>query len=297
MNLLFRIARLGWVLSPWFIVWLSAQACTIFFLTDTNRTLFCNNEDWWSTRPQIWFVPGGKHYGCGYVGFLTQVSQGGCNTEGLAFDWVAGYRERWARSPKQRISRGIPHERMLETCATVEEAIAFYRAHWEPSFRSAKMLVADRHGAAAVLGAHEGRFEVQRGTNSDGFGYGRKVLKAMIRSHAEATLTNAAQILQAARQPGAGGTKYSNVFDLNSGGIFLFLPGRPEMISLDLSEELKRGSHWYEMARIDQERAAKPKRLSRVVDWILTVCCPLRYSRPTASEEPRVALLSPKDQS
>lgn len=54
----------------------SASACSIFTLTDTNRTLFCNNEDSEVAQTRIWFVPthghhwlGGKHYGCAFVGY------------------------------------------------------------------------------------------------------------------------------------------------------------------------------------------------------------------------------------
>ena len=66
-----------------------APACTIFVLTDTNRTLFCNNEDWSDPKTRIWFVPGNdKHYGGVYVGFDNDYAQGGLNTEGLAFDWL-----------------------------------------------------------------------------------------------------------------------------------------------------------------------------------------------------------------
>jgi hypothetical protein len=278
-----RITKWVCFLAAFFLASRSIQACTIFVLTDTNRVLFCNNEDWKATKPKIWFVAGDKHYGCAYVGFVTQLPEGGCNTKGLAFDWVAGWNEKWQRSPKQKIARGIPHERMLKTCSSVEEAIAFYRTHWEPGFSSAKMLVADRTGALALLGAHNGQFEVIRANRSGGFGYGSEIFGRMFPSHSEATLTNAAQILIAARQQGIYATKYSNVYDLTSGDISLFLPGRPEVTTLNLAEELKKGSHQYEMSRIGEQRNEKPKRLSHVMEWIKNIYCPLRYSRPTSS--------------
>jgi hypothetical protein len=53
----------------WFVA-VSAQACTIFVLTDTNRVLFCNNEDWANPMTRIWFVPAREgRYGCAFVGF------------------------------------------------------------------------------------------------------------------------------------------------------------------------------------------------------------------------------------
>ncbi|MGO8925387.1 MAG: PDZ domain-containing protein [Limisphaerales bacterium] len=49
---------------------LPVYACTIFVLTDTNRALFCNNEDWSDPKTRIWFLPAGDgYYGAVYVGF------------------------------------------------------------------------------------------------------------------------------------------------------------------------------------------------------------------------------------
>jgi hypothetical protein len=104
-------------------------ACTIFVLTDPNRALFCNNEDFSNPITRIWFLPAAKgHYGCACVGYDDGWGQGGLNTEGLAYDWVAGYSEAWNPNPNQEVVRGANSgQEMLETCATVEEAIAYYR--------------------------------------------------------------------------------------------------------------------------------------------------------------------------
>ena len=112
-----------------------AQACTIFVLTDTNGALFCNNEDWSDPKTRIWFLPAGDgYYGVVYVGFEGGWAQGGMNTEGLALDWVAGYTEQWKPDTQLPTARGNSSQRMLETCATVNDAIAFYRSHRETGF-------------------------------------------------------------------------------------------------------------------------------------------------------------------
>ncbi|MEO5959972.1 MAG: hypothetical protein ABIZ49_09690, partial [Opitutaceae bacterium] len=65
-----------------------AGACTIFVLTDANRALFFNNEDWFNPATRLWFIPAGKdHLGCVYLGFDNGWAQGGLNSAGLAFDW------------------------------------------------------------------------------------------------------------------------------------------------------------------------------------------------------------------
>ncbi len=95
---------------------LPARACTIFVLTDTNRALFCNNEDWSNPKTRIWFMPAGDGcYGAVYVGFDDGYAQGGMNTEGLACDWVAGFKEEWKPDPHLPIPRRDSSQRMLET--------------------------------------------------------------------------------------------------------------------------------------------------------------------------------------
>jgi penicillin V acylase-like amidase (Ntn superfamily) len=119
-----------------------ARACTIFVLTDTNRALFCNNEDWSNPNTRVWFVPARwGDYGYAAVGFDDGWSQGGINTKGLAYDVVAGFQEKWKADFKLLPARGHSPLRMLATCATVEEAIAFYRKRQEPGFSRCKILV------------------------------------------------------------------------------------------------------------------------------------------------------------
>src|SRR5215212_993 len=87
----------------------SVLACTIFILTDEDRALFCNNEDWFNRSTRLWFVPAGQgHMGCAYVGFDNGWAQGGVNEAGLAFDWVAGFEEKYEADPKLKPVRGNP---------------------------------------------------------------------------------------------------------------------------------------------------------------------------------------------
>lgn len=245
----------------------SIHACTIFTLTDTNRALFCNNEDWKDPQTRIWFGPSSrglwwktKRYGCAYVGFGNGWAQGGLNTEGVAFDWVAGYKERWQRDPKMKSTKGNPAERMLESCATIEEAVAFFQRHWEPSFSYAKILIADRTGASVIIGAADGQLDIKPAKQSRGFGYGGQVVGRMLAEIPAPTLANAAKILQAARQQGQYATKYSNVFDLRSGDIFLFrFPDQPDAVKLNLAEELKKGRHFYDIPKISEQLMNKSK--------------------------------------
>src|SRR3954465_1001877 len=177
------------------------HACTIFVLTDTNRTLFCNNEDWSDPKTRIWFVPGvGKHYGGVYVGFDNNYAQGGVNTEGLAFDWVAGYMETWKPDPNVAVVWKNSGQQALEECATIEEAIAFFRKHQDRGFHRAKILLADRTGASVIIGQLDGKLQVEPANQCRGFGYGTQKLKKLLTKTTDHRLSNGAKILRAAMQ-------------------------------------------------------------------------------------------------
>lgn len=230
-----------------------SDACTIFVLTDAKETLFCNNEDWEDRPTCLWFVPARqqspisqKRYGCAYVGFGHRWGQGGMNTEGLAYDWVAGYPAAWRRAPEMKSVPGNPAERMLEQCATVEEAVAFFRSHWEPSFSYAKILIADLTGASVIIGASGGQMDVRRSTASRGCGFGEHALATGLAQNPAPTLANATRLLTACRQQGPYATRYSNVFDLKSRAIFV-TADQSHFAQLDLAAELKKGRHSYNL--------------------------------------------------
>jgi hypothetical protein len=240
------------------ILYLSAApsyACTIFVLIDTNSALFFNNEDWSNPKTRIWFIPArGRDYGYVCVGFDDDVSEGGLNSEGLAYDVVAGYQEEWQPDPKLPRPPGHSPQRMLETCATVQEAIAFYRSRQEPGFAHGKVLVADKTGTSAIIGFHDGKLQCEVMNESRGFGFGAQTLETMLAQNPKPTITNGAAILRACRQKGRYATKYSNVFDLKSGEIVLFpFPDRDDQIRFALASELKKGEHYYDMPQIREQ--------------------------------------------
>ncbi len=235
-----------------------ASACTIAVLTDGKQAFFCNNEDWSNPRTRIWFLPASEgRYGGAFVGFDDGWAQGGVNTEGLAFDWVAGFKGS-ALEPRRKALRGNPSEQMLRTCATLDQAIAFYQAYEEPGLQYARVMVAERSGASAVLSARDGRLVIDRLDRSRAFGYGGEVATGML-SAAAVTVEAAAGILRAARQSGRFPTQYSNVFDLKTGEIFIYrFQASERPVRLRLYEELARPAHGYDLASLQDRPAARP---------------------------------------
>jgi hypothetical protein len=205
---------------------------------------------------------GDGYYGGVYVGFDDGYAQGGFNTEGLAYDWVMGRPETWEPDPHLPYARRDASRRMLETCGTVKDAIAFYRSHNEPGFRRSKILVADRTGASVIIGAKDGKLQVEQENQCRGFGFGRRTLDAALATNSEPTVANGFKIVHDCRQPGEYATKYSNIYDLKSGDIFLYpLSERDGEVKFNLAAELKKGGHYYDMPQIKEQLAQAPRLL------------------------------------
>jgi hypothetical protein len=276
--------RLGLALAFCNVASQEIHACTIFILTDTNRVLFCNNEDWSNPKTRIWFVPAGAgYYGCVYVGYDDGWARGGLNTEGLACDWVGGFMEHWEAGPREQCVRGNPTERMLESCAAVSDAIAFCRQHPESDFARAKIFVADKNGASAVIGARDGRLVVEQTSRSRGFGFGEVIADKMLANSSVPSVANGAAILRACVQRGQYATKYSNVFDLKSGDIWLFPLGeRKSEATFNLAVELAKGGHYYDMPGIREQlaQAALQPLLTNMKRFFLDAFPPIPDTEP-----------------
>ena len=251
-----RHLAFGWL----WLVSVSVQACTIFVLTDTNGVLFCNNEDWSNPMTRIWFVPASDgRYGCAFVGFDDGFGQGGLNTEGLAFDGVNGWNEKWEPEPGMiRLADGEATHGMLKACTTVGEAVAWYRKHFEPCFTTSRIIVADKAGASVIIGAKDGKLFVDPANKCRGFGYGQRTMNEMLATSSEPTVANGVKILRACAQKGPFATKYSNVFDLKSGDIFIYRRSEAEM-KLNLAMELKKGAHYYDIPHIREQLKEAPR--------------------------------------
>src|ERR1041384_5902851 len=118
-----------------------------------------------------------------------------------------------------------------------------------------------------------------------GFGYGSPKLEGMLALRAPpVTPGDGAKILRACLQTGKFATKYSNIFDLKTGDIFLFpAPESDDEVILNLSAELKRPAHYYDMPQIHEQLGAAPRPL-------LANMRPKFLSdyKPIADKEPKV---------
>ena len=166
-----------------------ASACTIFSASKDGAVLIGNNEDHDDPSAMVWFEPASQGvYGNVTFGFADGYPQGGMNDQGLFYDFFAAGDFRtcpilegqvlpsgetattapdWQALVAMYARYGMPAKSMLQTCATVEEAIAFFQTHYEGVLGYAFIFVADKSGASAPSPG-TGKRETLRSTGKPG---------------------------------------------------------------------------------------------------------------------------------
>jgi len=233
-----------------------AQACTIFCVVRDGQVLFCNNEDF--TKPgYIWFVPAAKgRLARVNLGFDDRFAQGSMNERGLAFDSTALAPVPWKSDPSKETPRNLI-EKIMNECATVAEALAYFEKYNCTHLSDGQFLFADAAGDAAVVAwLPETGLSLTRRTSDrlivtntrlemSGYRCQRfERAKQMLAATPSADINSLAAVLNAVHQRGPGGfTSYSNVFDLKNRKIYLYnLANFQEVVALDLVEELAKGA-------------------------------------------------------
>ncbi|HKQ39552.1 MAG TPA: hypothetical protein VJ063_15855 [Verrucomicrobiae bacterium] len=236
------------------------SGCTIFFASSTNIVLVGNNEDGEDKFPsKMWFVPAGKFgYGRVCFGWYSQ-AQGGMNDRGLFLDWAALPD---SLPPPKKTGKPLPDgcmaERVLATCATVEDALRMFESI-DYVGNPAHFLVVDRSGDSIVGEWLEGGLKPIRKKNKQvitnflltnpelgGFPCRRfEAATTMLNTMSEVSVTSFSTILKnvSAKWDG-GGTKYSNVYDLGRAEVTLYIERDfAHPLTIGLSNELRRGFH------------------------------------------------------
>jgi hypothetical protein len=170
---------------------------------------------------------------------------------------------------------------MLERCRTVDEAIRFYQTHREPAFANSTLVIADGSGASVIIGSKDGKICFDKSTASRGMGYGEETFKKVYKADGKIDLLKGAEILKQCVAHGDGGTKYSNSYDLKTGDISFYDFAAAKVTKLNLSEELKKGGHYYETSQISVQKQLPPRPLMLNMNrHIFTINEPLANQAP-----------------
>ncbi|MBM3311855.1 MAG: hypothetical protein FJY80_10135 [Candidatus Aminicenantes bacterium] len=226
--------------------------CLILKIAHGNSVLAGNNEDIDNPLSKIWFEPPEKgKYGITYFGYTANYPQGGMNDQGLFFDGVAGYKTDWKASPQRLDYEGILFRKIMEECATVEEAIAIFDKYNFSAFQSARIFLADRSGASAIVGWIDGELKSIRDTgNFQAVGFKEETALAMLKALKDGQKTLGADdvkaILEACHQEGRYPTQYSNICDLKNNVVYMYLfHDYSAVVEFDANEEYRKGKHDY----------------------------------------------------
>ena len=128
-------------------------ACTGFVAHDAGIVLVGNNEDWGEPYSMIWFLPQEKgKYGRVYFGFDGGgFAFGGMNDQGLFFDLYSLPRKPVQTSEHRKFGKMDLILTIMETCATVEEALQVLREYNLKFLERMQIMLADKTGDAIII--------------------------------------------------------------------------------------------------------------------------------------------------
>lgn len=238
-----------------------ATACTFFVNTADGVTLAGNSEDYYEADTCAVIIPPSRgKYGRIYFGWTNVWLQGGVNEKGLVYDIMALWPKEFERPPAGRVhepGRLALIRRIMESCATVEEALKLMKTYVNPIAGSANWMLADATGDSVII---EGYRIIRRekpyqictnfrwakagptGWRDERYRKAEKLLKTC-----PVTVEAFRDILKAVHQPlknNNRGTLYSNIYDLANGRIYLYLLHDFEQVKvLDMKEEFAKGLH------------------------------------------------------
>ncbi|MCB0548836.1 MAG: linear amide C-N hydrolase [Phaeodactylibacter sp.] len=239
----------------------AAFPCLIVVVTDGQRVLVGNHEDWFARDARARFEPAtDTTYGMVVFDFESEgYAQGGMNTEGLFFDGTATPFVPLDLSGKKDCNCYIWTE-VLQHCSNVEEAIEFIRPYRLPDLEQVHLLFADRTGQSVIVGAYDGEltftyrkraYQILTNFNVTDPEYGGEEAcprygKALeiLQVDSSATVEHVRNILSLTHQEEL--SVYSNIYDLTAGEVYIYsLADFNRSVKFNLAEELSKGTHSY----------------------------------------------------
>ena len=267
------IVRVTFFMATWIVIILTnplIYACTAFMMTDGENVLVGNNEDSKIPYTRVWFIPAkDDSFGRVYFGYDNWTPQGGMNDQGLFFDYFLVKKLEIKQSREKPRFPGAPTDTMMAKCATVEDVLALFNKYyfeWNPKIQ---MFVVDKNGDSAII---EGDAVIR---NCDAYqvvtnfrlsrvpenqwpcrwpawscSRYKKAEKMLLDSDAP-NVTHFRDILKATHRGAynvVGTTQYSNIYDLTNKLVYVYyLHDFDNEIILNLSEELKKGPHYFDL--------------------------------------------------
>ncbi|MBT4483354.1 MAG: DUF3471 domain-containing protein [Candidatus Latescibacteria bacterium] len=271
-----RIAVLSVLL---YLVMISqASACTIFTASKGGKTLAGNNEDFPLPGTNVWFIPASEgKFGRVYFGIGASLPQGGMNEKGLFSDCAALPPKMDAEDSRKERFDGNLIEKALEECSTVNEALVLFDrynlTHMYKSVFNFQIMLADKTGDSAII---EGDTVIRKSGDyqiATNFRHSLDVenpysierytkVENMLNGSDELSVVLFRSILDGAHQSHGSMTQYSNIYDLQTGDIYLYhFHDFETVVKFNLHEELKKDGHSHEILEFFPETSPEYKAL------------------------------------
>ena len=229
-------------------------SCTVFMVEGNDRVLAGCNEDGKRSDALVWFLPGeeGK-LGRVYFGFADRYPQGGMNEAGLFFNIATTpFMSFTPVEGRKNVDFNIL-TRMMETCASVKEALALFSEYNIPMER-AHLLLADAEGDSAVVEVdrvirRKGHFQLITNFLLGHPEQGKhpcvryQLASGLLKKAAQPDMDLGERVLSVAAREGEEATQYSTVCDLKARRVRVYaFHDFANFHEFDLAVELKRGA-------------------------------------------------------
>lgn len=235
----------------------ATHACSMFTLVRDGIVLMGNNEDY--IKPgYVWFVPAAEgRLGRVNFGFKDNFAQGSMNEKGLCFDAAVVAEIPWEPDPMKKNADNLL-ELILDTCGTVDEALALFEDYNCKHLARSQFMFADATGASAVVAwlpdsglnivRRTGDYQLITNTRLDysGFRCERFVLAdRVLRDTAGDVAATAKKALDTIHQEGPQAyTSYSTIYNPKARTVQVHnLANYDEVVTFDLGAELIKGAH------------------------------------------------------
>ncbi|MFW9855140.1 MAG: hypothetical protein ACFFFG_08760 [Candidatus Thorarchaeota archaeon] len=246
----------------------AVSACTIFTVSNENKVLFGNNEDWSNPNTYLWFEfqEEGK-FGGVYLGFDDFFPQGGMNEKGLCFDANALPKMTLNNHPELLSPKEWIVKHIMDMGNNISDVIRVAQEFTWGNSMAYQVHFADANGDALVISpGTDGELNFTRKRPEDKYlvstnfnvGYPPngwtpcwryQVATEMLNNldhENDLTVEAVRDILNATHQEGTYATRYSNVFDLKNTDIYIYQNHNfSDIVKLNLGEELAKGEERY----------------------------------------------------
>ncbi len=251
-----------------------SYACTIIMVSDSSVALAGSNEDSSFPLTKLWVIPATEgSYGricLGYKMLMNSV-QGGMNEKGLFLDGNSLSNQGWELDKNKKTLLAPLLDKLLATCANIEEVKEFFNTYNTPGLDRARIPVMDSSGASMIVEWHNGKVvfletdkPYQVSTNFIGSKYiGRekpcwRYNKAieMLQDKETFSINTVRDALDATHvESKFSSTVYSFICDLRKGEVTIYnYYDFSKPIKFNLKEELGKGKNEYYLNNLFPEK-------------------------------------------